>query len=147
MNIPEFIPGRLKDARLLLGFSQSDLAKQVQMQQKDISLHENRTTKALIPIRYLLFLYAHGIDLNSLFDESIAVRLRGGVPLDADEGPPEWLKPFQELQGRIAKLEAKQRKGKVLDDEVSALLQEALVEAFAPREQKRATTHKRKNAG
>lgn len=67
MNTPGFIPANLKAARLLLGYSQLELAQAVGMQQKDISLHENKETKTLIPVRYILFLASKGIDLNTLF--------------------------------------------------------------------------------
>ena len=69
MNTPGFIPENLKAARLLLGLSQIETARRSGMQQKDISLHETKTTKELIPVRYILFLVSQGVDLNSLFRE------------------------------------------------------------------------------
>ena len=75
MNSLEFIPARLKEARLLLGLTQGELGALVHMQQKDLSLHENKTTKTLIPLRYMLVLHQKGIDLNSLMDEG-PVRMR-----------------------------------------------------------------------
>ncbi len=108
MNIPEFIPERLKEARHLLGYSQGDLAKAVQMQQKDISLHENKTTKTLIPVRYLLFLHSQGIDLNSLFDEGMEVRLRTEEPHAA--APKKGSLSAEELAGVRALLKAAQKR-------------------------------------
>ena len=74
MNIPEFIPENLRQARLLLKLSQTELAALAGMSQKDISLHESKTSKRLIPVRYILALVSKGVDLNSLFREG-AVRL------------------------------------------------------------------------
>lgn len=67
MNTPGFIPENLKAARLLLELSQAELARLCGMQQKDISLHESKDTKRLIPVRYILVLASKGIDLNTLF--------------------------------------------------------------------------------
>lgn len=74
MNTPEFIPENLKAARLLLKLSQAELGEAAGMNQKDISLHETKTTKTLIPLRYILALLERGIDINSLFRRG-AVRM------------------------------------------------------------------------
>lgn len=75
---PEDPPRRLKEARLALGLSQAEMARFVGMQQKDISLHESKTSKSLIPLRYLAFLQSRGIDLNSIFEPG-PIRMIGSV--------------------------------------------------------------------
>ena len=142
MNNELFIPEKLKKARVLLRLSQSELAEAVAMQQKDISLHENKSTKTLIPVRYLLFLYSKGIDINTLFDATTEVRLRPpSIPaveqileanrhIQALAGPPEWLKEVLAGQERIKQ-------------ELKAELLKELQEAA----QKRATPPKNRKTG
>lgn len=111
MNIEMFIPDRLKEARALLGLSQAELAKAVSMQQKDISLHENKTTKVLIPVRYLSFLHTQGIDLNSLFGNG-PVQLRGTPTLRNPLVESARLATQDQMDAilkRLARLEAAQK--------------------------------------
>ncbi len=60
------IPKRLKHCRKLLSFTQEEMAKAVEVNQKDISRFENGKVK-FIPNHYLAFFAEHGINLNWLF--------------------------------------------------------------------------------
>lgn len=88
MNTPAFIPEQLQQARLLLGLSQTELARLCGMQQKDISLHETKDTKRLIPVRYILFLASKGVDLNTLFRPGEVRLLSRGEQLAMAAEPP-----------------------------------------------------------
>lgn len=109
MNRLLFIPQQLKAARALLGLSQLEMATLASMQQKDISLHENKTTKTLIPLRYMLVLWEKGVDLNSLFEDG-AVRMRE-VPTTAERlrrsqaTRDRLLEPKQNVEERLSALE------------------------------------------
>lgn len=131
-------PEKLKRARDLLGLTQSQAAQDSRVKQPHISDME-KNEKALIPKRYIDFLYSRGIDLNTLFDTSDEVRLRSpeaAVPripaveqiLEANRhiqsmaGPPAWLREVlasqerikQELKAEILKeLLAAQKRGNV----------------------------------
>ncbi|MEO8589426.1 MAG: helix-turn-helix transcriptional regulator [Flavobacteriales bacterium] len=109
MNTPEFIPENLKAARLLLGLSQAELSDLSGVQQKDISLHENKTTKTLIPVRYMLVLVEKGIDLNSLFTKGpVRMLTKYSEPRTASIAAEQHLVPasyIKTLEARIAKLE------------------------------------------
>ncbi|HRF80158.1 MAG TPA: hypothetical protein PL070_08725 [Flavobacteriales bacterium] len=109
MNRLLFIPQQLKAARSRLGLSQQEMAALADMQQKDISLHENKTTKTLIPVRYMLALYEKGIDLNSLFEPG-EIRMRD-VPTTAERlrrsqaTRDRLLEPKQTVEERLKALE------------------------------------------
>jgi transcriptional regulator with XRE-family HTH domain len=65
------IKHNLRKARVLLGFSQSQVAELSGVSQTDISRIETGTRK-FIPVEYFAFLASHGIDMNLIFsDEDI----------------------------------------------------------------------------
>lgn len=116
------LPAKLKRARELLDLSQTQAAIDSQVKQPHLSDME-KNDKGLIPKRYIDFLFSRGIDLNSLFDDRVEVRLRPeephvpGMPIvdairdvgahvQAVAGAPEWLKPLQAMQQELAKVQA-----------------------------------------
>lgn len=127
MNIPLF-SSKLKRARELLNRTQTQIAKDSGVKQPHISDMEKRE-KSLIPKRYFDYLHSQGIDLNSLFDEAIEVRLRSDVApepitpaldalrdtvshIESVAAPPPWLSELlqmnrlvQEMNGRLQRLE------------------------------------------
>lgn len=66
------IYGKLKQIRELLGVSQTQASISSGIKQKDISLLETGQKK-FIPSEYILFLYNLGVDLNTLFDDSLEI--------------------------------------------------------------------------
>lgn len=128
MNTPGFIRDNLKAARLLLGLSQIDLARACGMQQKDVSLHENKDTKKLIPVRYILFLYSKGIDLNSIFRPG-EVRMLSSMERASLAAEPQA--PYQKLR-QATETERKLRHSAVpLSPDELRLLREMLAERSA----------------
>src|ERR1700748_417361 len=73
------IAERLKIARELTGFSQTEAGTRSGVGQKEISLLEKGTRK-FIPNQYMQFLQKEGIDINSLFDDSKQVGLNRQLP-------------------------------------------------------------------
>lgn len=127
MNIPLF-SSKLKRARELLNRTQTQIAKDSGVKQPHISDMEKRE-KSLIPKRYFDYLHSQGVDLNSLFDETVDVRLRPSsatapsIPaleamrdmvshIESVAAPPPWLSELlqmnrlvQEMNGRLQRLE------------------------------------------
>jgi len=66
---------KLKEARNILGLSQSEAAFKANLKQKDLSLLEGGNKK-FVPEEYIQFLYNEGIDINSIYDLRKPVTLR-----------------------------------------------------------------------
>lgn len=60
---------KIKEARELLGLSQSQFAKRIGVTQKDVSILEGGNKK-FIPNKYIEYLLGQSFDLNSIFDDS-----------------------------------------------------------------------------
>lgn len=107
---------RFEQARNMLGLSKGSAAKPCGLLPRDIAQIEDGT-KRFIPTPYLQFL-SNAIDLNSLFDNTIPVRLRppetaapripavdatlaANQHIQAVAGPPEWLREVLASQERI----------------------------------------------
>ena len=69
----------------MLGLRQSEVAKMVNMSQKDVSLVE-RGKREFIPNRYFRFLLDSKIDLNSLFDPQMKIQF---ITVPSDHVPQE----------------------------------------------------------
>lgn len=119
---------RFERARSIIGLSRGQAAKPCGLLPRDIAQIEDGT-KRFIPTPYLQFL-ASRIDLNSLFDDRVEVRLRPEEPnvprvpavdailamqkqIQQVVAPSPVLEALREMQERLAKLEAAQaEKGK-----------------------------------
>ncbi|MCK9422980.1 MAG: helix-turn-helix transcriptional regulator [Bacteroidales bacterium] len=64
---------KIKELRLLLNLSQTELANDTGLSQRDISLLENGK-RAFLPNSFIHWLNKSGIDLNSFFREGITLR-------------------------------------------------------------------------
>lgn len=112
---------RFRRGREAIGLSQAGVAEVLaSLSQRDVSQLE-AGVKKFLPPEYIQFLHSRGVDLNSLFDESMEVRLRKGAPfatnipaLDAaresvqriqDAVTPEWLKTVMAMQQDLAKVQ------------------------------------------
>ena len=67
----DLLSEKLKEARKMLGFKQIEISKACNMVQADISELETGKRK-FIPSSYLTYLNEHGINLGSLFDNSVS---------------------------------------------------------------------------
>lgn len=125
MNSGVLLGPRLREARKLLGLSQTAFAKESGLYQADISDME-RLPKPHIAVAYIAYLYRKGIDLHTLFGEGpVALRAPPGqtrteqrLTMAAEQAaqfsPPALLqfqKQMEALERRIKDMERKERKG------------------------------------
>lgn len=78
---------KIKDARLLLGKTQGQVASESGLLQKEISKIESGVRK-FIPNQYIEYLYQQNIDLNSIFDQLREVSFRdmnSDIPVNWDK--------------------------------------------------------------
>jgi hypothetical protein len=66
---------KLKDVRVLLRLMQSESGAKTGVRQKDVSLSETGK-KEFIPTSYISFMSPMGIDLNTIFDDTLTISKR-----------------------------------------------------------------------